>query len=160
MREVSIMPTPGYHGHYLRVDLHTGCGQRVPLPADVLRGFLGGSGLGTWLLLKENAALLDPLSADAPLAFVLSPLVGSPLTTSAKFAVVGKSPLTQRINDSLASSAFAIAGKKTGHDAIVLTGRAKQLSILVIDDGAVRLESAADISGRTCAETEELLRQR
>ena len=41
-----------------------------------------------------------------------SPLVGSPLTTSAKFAVVSKSPLTKRINDSLASSGFALAGKK------------------------------------------------
>ena len=46
--------------------------------------------------------------------------MGSPLTTSAKFAVVSKSPLTNRINDSLVSSGFAIAAKKCGCDAPVL----------------------------------------
>ena len=51
--------------------------------------------------------------------------MGTPLTTSAKFAVVGKSPLTGLLTDALASSHFAISGKFTGHDAIVLTGRAQ-----------------------------------
>ena len=46
---------------------------------------------------------------EAPLAFVFSPLVGTPLTTSAKFAVVAKSPLTGLLTDALASSHFAIA---------------------------------------------------
>ena len=65
---------------------------------------------------------VDPLGPEAPLAFCFSPLVGTPLTTSAKFAVVAKSPLTGMLNDALASSHFAIAGKLTGHDAIVVRG--------------------------------------
>src|SRR5437763_10970056 len=150
----------GYHGNYLRVDVASGQSTSVALHRDVLRRFLGGSGLGTWLLLREGAATPDPLAAEAPLAFVFSPLVGSPLTTSAKFAVVSKSPLTKRINDSLASSTFAIAGKKTGHDALIITGRAKQLSVLVIDDGTVRLEPAADLAGLSCGDTEKRLRRR
>ena len=100
----------GYHGHYLRVDVSRGTVDRVPLAETILRQFLGGSGLGAWLLLEEGGACVDPLAPDAPLVFAFSPLVGSPLTTSAKFAVVSKSPLTDRINDSLASSGFAIAG--------------------------------------------------
>ena len=107
----------------------------MPLPEAVLRQFLGGSGLGAWLLLEEGDPALDPLAPEAPLVFAFSPLVGSPLTTSAKFAVVSKSPLTDRINDSLASSGFAIAGKRCGCDAIVIVGRAAELSVLVIDDG-------------------------
>src|SRR6266700_7522564 len=112
----------GYHGCCLRIDVSLGTGEYVPLDDTVLRQFIGGSGLGVRLLLDEGAAHVDPLAPEAPLVFAFSPLVGSPLTTSAKFAVVSKSPLTERINDSLASSGFAIAGKKTGHDAIVLTG--------------------------------------
>ncbi|MCG8585852.1 MAG: hypothetical protein MI757_14185, partial [Pirellulales bacterium] len=84
--------TPGYHGCYLRVDVSTGTAEHVPIDERVLRQFIGGSGLGTWLMLREGAAEVDPLAPDAPLAFVFSPLVGSPLTTSAKFAVVSKSP--------------------------------------------------------------------
>jgi len=119
----------GYHGRYLRIDLTTGSSAPVELEEGLLRRFLGGSGLGVCLLLGEGAAEADPLSEGATIAFVFSPLVGSPLTTSAKFAVVSKSPLTERINDSLASSGFALAGKKTGHDAIVLTGKASRRSI-------------------------------
>ena len=85
----------------------------MPLADEVLRQFIGGSGLGVRLLLDEGCAHLDPLDPQAPLVFAFSPLVGSPLTTSAKFAVVSKSPLTNRINDSLASSGFAVAGKSS-----------------------------------------------
>src|ERR1700719_3568271 len=125
----------GYHGCYLRIDVSAGTAERVPLDDEVLRQFIGGSGLGVKLLQDEGAALLDPLAPEAPLVFAFSPLVGSPLTTSAKFAVVSKSPLTGRINDSLASSGFAIAGKRCGCDAIAIVGRATKLSVLIIDAG-------------------------
>ena len=154
-------PAPfGYHGCYLRIDVSRGSVDRVPLPEAVLRQFLGGSGLGAWLLLEEGDPRADPLAAEAPLVFAFSPLVGSPLTTSAKFAVVSKSPLTDRINDSLASSGFAIAGKRCGCDAIVIVGRAAELSVLIVDDGRVRLESAEDLRGATCQATESTLKAR
>lgn len=151
---------PGFHNCYLRVDLTTGKAEQIPLDDAVLRSYLGGSGLGVALLLREGAAHVNPLSADAILALVFSPLVGSPLTTSAKFAVVSKSPLTQRINDSLASSGFALAGKKTGHDALVLTGQAFRPSILLIDDDQVRLDSAEDYWGLSTGEAERRLHER
>lgn len=153
-------PIPGFHSRYLRIDLTAGSGEPVPLAEAFLRQHLGGSGLGVALLLTEGAATADPLSPAASLAFVFSPLVGSPLTTSAKFAVVSKSPLTHRINDSLASSGFALAGKKTGYDAILLTGRAARPSILVIDEGKVDLEPADEFLGLSTRETEQALRGR
>ena len=153
----------GYHGQFLRIDVTDGTAELRPLSDDVLRQFIGGSGLGVRLLLDEKAAAYDPVAPEAPLIFAFSPLVGSPLTTSAKFAVVSKSPLTERINDSLASSGFAVAGKRSGCDAIVIVGRAPELSVLVIDGNTgpnVRLEAAADLRGKTCPETEEALRTR
>ena len=150
----------GYHGSYLRIDVSTGTSEYVPLSDAVLRQFLGGSGLGVKLLLDEGAAVMDPLAPEAPLVFAFSPLVGSPLTTSAKFAVVSKSPLTGRINDSLASSGFAIAGKRCGCDAIVIVGRAAELSVLVIDESGVRIEPAREYRGATCQDTEAGLKAR
>jgi aldehyde:ferredoxin oxidoreductase len=150
----------GYHGCYLRIDVSSGSAQHVPLDESVLRQFIGGSGLGVWLLLAEGAAHLDPLAPEAPLIFAFSPLVGSPLTTSAKFAVVSKSPLTGRINDSLASSGFAVAGKSCGCDAIVIVGHAPEFSVLIIDETGVRLEPAAEHRGATCREAEAALRAR
>jgi aldehyde:ferredoxin oxidoreductase len=150
----------GNHGCYLHIDVSKGSVERVPLPEGVLRQFLGGSGLGAWLLLNEGQAAGDPFSPAAPIVFAFSPLVGSPLTTSAKFAVVSKSPLTERFNDSLASSGFALAGKRCGCDAIVVVGRAASLSVLVVDDGQVRLEDASEVRGATCDVSEATLRAR
>src|SRR6188768_2041383 len=150
----------GYHGCVLRVDATCGRAERVPLDETVLRECLGGSGLGARLLLDEGWAAGDPLAPEAPLVFAFSPLVGSPLTTSAKFAVVSKSPLTERFNDSLASSGFALVGKRTGADAIIIVGRAAELSVLVIDDSQVRFEPASDVRGQSCPSTEQTLRAR
>jgi aldehyde:ferredoxin oxidoreductase len=150
----------GYHGCYLRVDLSAGRAERVELAAPVLRNFIGGSGLGTHLLLAEGAAGVDPLAPEAPLAFVFSPLVGSPLTTSAKFAVLSKSPLTLRINDALSSSRFALAGKQSGCDAIVLVGRIAEPSVVLIDDGCLKIEPARELWGMNSDQVESALRAR
>src|SRR5207302_9779455 len=135
----------GYHGRYLRIDVTCGTATAVPLPGDVLRRFLGGVGLAAWLMHREAPPGVDPLAAEAPLIFSLSPLVGTPLTTSAKFAVVAKSPLTNRLNDALSSSHFAIDAKKSGCDALVIVGTCPGLSILVVDDGRVSVQPATDL---------------
>lgn len=153
-------PPPGYHGRCLQIDLTSRTTGVIDLPVDVLRKFIGGTGLGTWLLLNHCPDGVDPLSPDAPLLFVFSPLVGSPLTTSAKFAVMAKSPLTDRINDSLSSSSFAIAGKKCGYDAILITGRAEGPTTLLIQDDAVRFEDASDVWGQSSRTTERTLAER
>ena len=128
----------GYHGAYLRIDATDGQIGRVPLAEATLRQVIGGSGLGVRLLLDEGAAHVDPLAPESPLVFAFSPLVGSSLTTSAKFAVVSKSPLTERINDSLASSGFAITGKRLGADAIMIVGRAADAPARVVATDARR----------------------
>src|SRR6202043_2141919 len=116
-----------------------------PLPEPVLRAYLGGAGLGCWLMHRLAPAGVDPLAPEAPLAFVFSPLVGTALTTSAKFAVVAKSPLTGLLNDALASSQFAIAGKLTGHDAIVISGASSRPAVVAIDgDRCEMLDAAAE----------------
>jgi aldehyde:ferredoxin oxidoreductase len=148
----------GWFGAVLEIDVSTGESESRPLAAALLRDWIGGAGLGARLLLeREPAAPLDP---EAPLAFVFSPLVGTPLTTSAKFAVVARSPLTGLLNDALSSSHFAVSGKLTGHDAIVLAGRAEEPSAVVIDEGGARLEPARDLWGLPAAEAEARLRAR
>jgi aldehyde:ferredoxin oxidoreductase len=155
------MPPGGYFGKALLVDLSTGSGQTSTIEDSVLRSYIGGAGLGTWLMHTHCPAGVDPLAAEAPLMFVFSPLVGTPLTTSAKFAVVAKSPLTDRLTDALASSHFAIAGKLTGHDAIILNGACEEPSVVFIDrDAQVRTEPAGDLWGLPAAEAEARLRER
>src|SRR5438128_729943 len=113
-----------YHGQYLRIDVTRGTADVVPLAEGVLRRFLGGVGLATYLLHREAPRGIDPLAPAAPLVFALSPLVGTPLTTSAKFAVAAKSPLTARLK------AVAVRGTQRVEvaDSAAVVALAKDLS--------------------------------
>jgi aldehyde:ferredoxin oxidoreductase len=153
-------PPGGYFGRALIVNLTSGQSCVQTIDESVLRSFIGGAGLGAWLMHEHSPPGIDALAPEAPLIFVFSPLVGTPLTTSAKFAVVAKSPLTGRLTDALASSHFAIAGKLTGHDAIVVRGCCAEPSVLMIDGSSAWVAPAEDLWGLTAAETEAKLRER
>jgi aldehyde:ferredoxin oxidoreductase len=150
----------GYNGKALVVDLSTRDAWWEPLAEDVLRCFIGGDGLGAYLLHKHCPPGADPLSPDNPLIFVTSPLVGSRLTTSGKFAVVTKSPLTGFIGDSLSSSFLANELKKAGCDALVIKGRAHGHTLLSVADGEVEFKDAADLMGKSTSETEAAVKAR
>ncbi|HTS99640.1 MAG TPA: aldehyde ferredoxin oxidoreductase family protein [Streptosporangiaceae bacterium] len=154
------MTAGGYFGRALVVDAGSGTASALPLSDELLRAYLGGAGLGCWLLHRLGPPGVAPLAPEAPLAFVFSPLVGTPLTTSAKFAVVAKSPLTGLLNDALSSSHFAISGKLTGHDAIVVRGACREPSVLLVDSGGARLASADGLTGLSADETERRLAER
>jgi aldehyde:ferredoxin oxidoreductase len=139
----------GFHGRYWRFDLSAGRGEFVPIEERILRRTLGGVGLGSWLLHREAPPGVEPFAPEAPLVFAFSPLVGTALTTSAKFSVVAKSPLTGGICDALSSSHFAIAGKRMGVDAIVLTGACDEPSELV--DGRLRPTGSWGLSAEETA---------
>ena len=153
----------GYHGRYLRVDPRPGRLACVPLDERTLRDFVGGVGLGSWIVARETPSGLDPLGPDACLVFALSPLVGSPLTTSAKFAVVAIGPLTGRVCDALCSSHFAIAAKRTGVDAIALSGAFDEPTIVFVDGTGgdpprVECKPAGELWGLSAAEAERRIR--
>jgi aldehyde:ferredoxin oxidoreductase len=154
------MTAGGYFGRALVVDATAGASEVLTLPDELLRAYIGGAGLGAWLMHRLGAPGADALDPAAALAFVFSPLVGTPLTTSAKFAVVAKSPLTGMLNDALSSSQFAIAGKLTGHDAIVVRGACPQPSVLLVDGDGARFTTADGLAGLSAAETEAQLRER
>jgi aldehyde:ferredoxin oxidoreductase len=160
MRVADQVAAGGYFGQALVVDAGTGAATVLPLPDELLRAYIGGAGLGAWLMHRLAPPGIDPLAAEAPLAFVFSPLVGTPLTTSAKFAVVAKSPLTGMLNDALSSSHFAISGKLTGYDAIVVRGACDRPSALLVDGDGVRVLDVADMWGLPAAEAERRLRER
>jgi aldehyde:ferredoxin oxidoreductase len=151
----------GYYGRLLRVDLSSGAWAVDPLPEPVLRRCVGGIGLGTALLLRYCPPGVEPLAPEAPLIFASSPLVGTAVTTTAKFAVLFKSPLTGLIGDSLSSSHLALALKRTGYDALVLTGACPDWTCLVVTDDperAVQLRPAAHLLGLSTWETELAVR--
>ena len=150
----------GYHGAYLVVDLTHRSVRWEPLSENVLRRFIGGTGLGTYLLYEHCPPQIDPLDPANPLIFVTSPLVGSRLTTSSKFAVVTKSPLTGFIGDSLSSSFLATELKGCGCDALVIVGKSELPTLLSVHDGRVDFLDASGLMGLSTSETEAAVKAR
>jgi aldehyde:ferredoxin oxidoreductase len=148
----------GFHGRLLQIDLTSGQSSWRELEESRLRAFLGGLGLGTSLLYDHAPPGVEPFSPDNPLIFTSAPLVGTGLTTTAKFGVVTKSPLTGFIGDSLSSSHFALELKRTGVDGVVITGSAPSLVYIFISDQKVEIREAEHLRGKSPNEVETALR--
>ncbi|HEX4987374.1 MAG TPA: aldehyde ferredoxin oxidoreductase N-terminal domain-containing protein, partial [Candidatus Binatia bacterium] len=148
----------GFHGRLLQVDLDSGKSSWHDLAESRLRSFLGGIGLGTSLLYDYAPSGVEPFSPANPLIFTSAPLVGTGLTTTAKFGVVTKSPLTGFIGDSLSSSHFALELKRAGLDAVVITGQAASTVYLFITDKKIEIREAEHLRGKSASETEAAIK--
>src|SRR4029453_6308701 len=148
----------GFHGRLLQIDLSSGKHTWRDLDESRLRNFFGGIGLGTSLLYDYASAGVDPFSPANPLIFTSAPLTGTGLTTTAKYAVVTKSPLTGFIADSLSSSHVALELKRLGIDALVITGCASSMVYIFIHDESVEIRPAGHLRGKSPSETESLVR--
>lgn len=153
----------GYHQSYALINLTNHSVVKKTLSKDVIRRWIGGTGLGSSILINETPAGYHPFSEESLFVVSFSPLVGSPLTTSAKFAIVAKSPLTQRLCDAMCSSGFAINGKKLGVDAFAISGKLTEWSVLFLestDTGhiSLSLRSAEFCLGDSARKTEDAIR--
>ena len=83
-----------YLGRILTVDLNTGIIGEEPLAEDMLRQFIGGSGVGCRLLYDHLGPDTDPLGPENPLLFMAGPLVGTPAPSCGRYVVCARSPLT------------------------------------------------------------------
>src|SRR5437762_5788928 len=149
----------GYWGRVLHVDVSTGDHWDEDLPDDVLRSFVGVIGLGTYLLYRNCPFDVDPLDPANPLIFASSPFVGTAITTSAKYAVLARSPLTGFIGDSLSGSHLAIELKRTGYDALVIHGACPDWRVLRVTDGEIELCDADHLLGLDTLTTETAVRE-
>ncbi|MDP2181661.1 MAG: aldehyde ferredoxin oxidoreductase family protein [Actinomycetota bacterium] len=139
--------TYGYAGKLLYVDLAARTTRVEPLAEEMARQFIGGRGLGARLLWDLMPPGTDPLAPEAPLIFATGPLTGTKAPTSGRFSLTGRSPLTGTILDTNCGGAFGVRLKAAGFDALVVTGRAEEPTVVRIDSGGVAFETAGELWG-------------
>ena len=149
----------GYAGRVLRVDLSRRSMRTEELQESALRAFIGGKGLGAWFLYRELKPGLDPLSPGNEIAFLTGPATGTPIPGSSRLACTFKSPLTGIWGESYCGGAIAYELKASGYDALVISGRAEEPVLLVVDDGEVELRSARHLWGLDTFETEDAVKE-
>jgi aldehyde:ferredoxin oxidoreductase len=138
-------------GRVLEVDLASGTARSHALDERLAELFVGGRGLGTALLVGRFLRLrdrhqnpfrgVDPLAPENPLVLATSPANGTSVPTSARFHANFKSPLTGGIGSTNSGGRWGVEFKRTGHDAMVVTGRSPHPVVLFVDADGVRFDA-------------------
>lgn len=147
----------GYLGKLLDIDLTKNEIKEMLLEKDMLTKFLGGRGLGIKLLYDLLPKNTDPLSEENIMIFLTGPLTGTIAPGAGKFVVVTKSPVSNGFLDSYSSGRFAVELKFAGYDGIILRGKAKKPSKILIQDKKISIDNAEHLWGKDTFETESYL---
>jgi len=147
----------GFFNQLLRVDLSRKKASVEPIPESILRSYLGGKGLGSYLLLKENPPHVDPFSAKNRIVITLGPLADTPFYGSSRYAIFTKSPQTGIYSESYSGGKITLAMSRAGYDAIIIEGKSNRPTFLEISDENVIFHNALKLWGKETYEAEETL---
>jgi aldehyde:ferredoxin oxidoreductase len=145
-------------GKILRIDLTNQSWEIDQIDEDVRRKFLGGRGLGLWLLNNNLAADVDPFDEENAIVFMTGPYTGTGVF-SAFYNVTTVSPLTNLAASSHSGGTWGPSLKRAGYDALLIKGKASRPSYLTIIDGECRILEAAELWGQGVKHTQEYLLQ-
>jgi aldehyde:ferredoxin oxidoreductase len=143
----------------LWADLSTLTTRTEHLESEIYEKFIGGKGLGAYLLYRSVDNNTDPLGPDNVLFLLSGPLQGLPGPNVGRWSVVTKSPLTGIFLDTHCGGPTGRDIKKAGYDALCIVGRANRPTTIVIDDGMVDFEDATALWGKGIYESTEALRR-
>ena len=144
----------------LRVDLGSGEITTEPLNWQWANEYLGGRGLASKYLSEEMDAAADAESPENALIFATGPLTGTMASTSGRYVVVTKGPLTGAIACSNSGGKFGAELKYAGYDMLIIRGRAKSPVYLHIHNDRAELLPADEIWGKTVWQADEWLHRR
>ncbi len=130
------------------------------LPEEIIRKFIGGRGINSYLLYHHLAPGIDPLDADNVLIIGAGALTGMRGVTTARLTISGKSPESGLLGDANIGGHFGAALKKAGVNYIVVSGVSPEPVCILVSEDKVTLENAKDLWGKDTIESGELIRER
>ncbi|MFA7467528.1 MAG: aldehyde ferredoxin oxidoreductase C-terminal domain-containing protein [Desulfotomaculaceae bacterium] len=149
----------GYVDAMLRFNLTDHAVITESLSPEVLKEWLGGTGLGVKYMYDE----VDPLTAwDDPenrMILATGPLAGTSVKGSGNYCVVSKGPMTGGLATTQANGFLGAFLKFCGYQGLVLQGQSLEWVYIYIDEDKVEIKSAAHLVGLDTVQTQEALHQ-
>ncbi|MCK5206134.1 MAG: hypothetical protein KAR15_19770, partial [Desulfobacterales bacterium] len=143
----------------LRIDLSSRTYEIEDVSPEIIRKYIGGRGLGAYLLYQSVPPKADPLGEENHLIFTAGPASGSGLYYSSKVNLNTKSPLTGIYLYSISSGILAQQMRKAGFWAIDVSGTAESPTYLLIENHQVEFKDAAPLWGlETAAAQKRMLK--
>jgi aldehyde:ferredoxin oxidoreductase len=121
----------------------------------VFETYLGGKGLGTYLLITNNPPRVDPLSAENRVVFAAGCTTDLKVHGSSRYGVYTKSPQTGIYSESYSGGRVAIALSRAGYDAVILEDASPTPVFLEISSRGVTFHDASAVWGETTYEAED-----
>jgi aldehyde:ferredoxin oxidoreductase len=140
------------------VDLSRGRIRKELFSEGLVKQFLGGKGIGTFLLYSEIERGSNPLGPENKLILATGPATGTILPHKGHITCY-KSPLTGIYASSSSGGFFADELKRAGYDVLVVEGRAEKPVYLWINDDDVSIKDAGPIWGCDTFQTNEAIRK-
>jgi aldehyde:ferredoxin oxidoreductase len=148
----------GYMGKILRVNLTNGKITEEPLEESVARKFIGGRGLGAYILFNELKPGIDPLGPENKLVIATGVVTGIPFPGNSGLNVMAKSPLTGIWGEATSKGFFGPELKAAGYDVIIIKGKAEKPVYLWVHDGEVEIKDASRLRGKLTREVQKIIK--
>jgi aldehyde:ferredoxin oxidoreductase len=145
----------GFFNKLLRINLKAKTFKEESIPDSVFENYLGGKGLGTFLLIKENPPGVDPLSPQNKLIFCIGPATDTRIYGSCRHGVFTKSPLTGIFSESYSGGRVAEPISRTGYDAFIFEETSNEPVWIEVSDQQVTFHDAKDLWGKDTYSTED-----
>ena len=150
----------GYHGRILNVNLSSGQVAIETFDEMFARQYLGGNGFAIRLLYERLAAGIEPLTPENVIVFAVGPTTDTTVPGATRCCAGTKSPLTGLFFDTTFGGMFAAVQKRSGFEAIAITGRAAEPVYLLVHEAGAEIKPAGDLWGRYTQETNHAIRDR
>lgn len=148
----------GYFGKMLEIDLSSGKTTVRALDEGILRDYIGGEGLGAYLLYKELPPKTDPFSPANIFILLTGPFNGT-ACPSTRLNVSFKSPHTGFYGHSQVGGHVGNEIKWAGWDGIMLKGKSPKPVYIAVTNEKVELRDAQPVWGKDTYATEEFIRK-
>ncbi len=147
----------GWIGKILRVNLTAGTIAIEKLNEEWAKDYLGNRGLGTRYFVDEVSPKVDPFSPENKLIIATGVLTGVLGTSTGRYEVVTKGPLSGTIAASNSGGFFGPELKFAGFDMIIFEGQSPNPVYLYVEDGKAELRDASHLWGKFTSETTDIL---
>lgn len=149
----------GYWQKLLRVNLTTKSVRVEHIPERDLKMFIGGAGLASEILRREVPAKTMAYDSRNLVIFGTGPFQGPAIPGSAKFSIVGISPLTGTFGDTAAGADWGPGLKDAGYDLLVVEGVSDSPVYLTIHDENVEIKDASHLWGMDTYQAVDAIRE-
>ena len=145
----------GFFNRLIRINVRSGKSVVEEIPRNIFETYLGGKGLGTYLLIKDNPSRIDPMSPENRVIFATGCATDLKVHGSSRYGVYTKSPQTGIYSESYSGGKVAIPLSRTGYDAVILEDAAPAPIFLEVCPQGAKFHDGSPVWGRSTYEAED-----